>query len=48
MVNGLSDLDAQMLELYVVNLNSKRNNSKYTRITIRKLTLTQLMNSKTN
>ena len=34
-VNGLSDHDAQMLELYVVNPNSKRNNSK--NITIRKI-----------
>jgi hypothetical protein len=33
MVNGLSDHDAQMLELYVENLNSKRNNYK----TIRKI-----------
>jgi hypothetical protein len=28
MVNGLSDHDVQMLELYVANLNSKRNNYK--------------------
>jgi hypothetical protein len=35
MVNGLSDHDAQMLELYVANLNSKRNN--YKTITIRKI-----------
>jgi len=35
MVNGLSDHDAQMLELYVANLNSKRNNHKT--ITIRKI-----------
>jgi hypothetical protein len=34
MVNCLSDHDAQKLELYVVNLNSKRNNYKI--ITIRK------------
>jgi len=33
MVNGLSDHDAQMLELYVANLNSKRNNCK----TVRKI-----------
>jgi len=33
-VNGLLDHDAQMLELNVVNLNSKRNN--YKTITIRK------------
>jgi len=33
MVNGLSDHDTQMLELYVANLNSKRNNHK----TIRKM-----------
>jgi len=26
--NGLSDNDAQMLELHVVNLNNKRNNYK--------------------
>jgi hypothetical protein len=35
MVNGLSDHDAQMLELCVANLNSKRNNHKT--ITIRKM-----------
>jgi hypothetical protein len=35
MVNGLSDHDAQMLELYVANVNSKRNN--YKTITIRKI-----------
>jgi hypothetical protein len=35
MVNGLSDHDVQMLELYVVNLNSKINNYKI--ITIRKI-----------
>jgi exonuclease III len=35
MVIGLSDHDAQMLELYVANLNSKRNNHKT--ITIRKM-----------
>ena len=28
MVNGLSDHDVQMLELYVANLNCKRNNHK--------------------
>jgi hypothetical protein len=33
MVNGLSDHHAQMLELYVANANSKRNNYK----TIRKI-----------
>ena len=33
MVNGSSDHDVQMLELYDVNLNSKRNNYK----TIRKI-----------
>jgi len=32
-VNGLSDHDAQMLELHVVNLNSERNS--YKTITIR-------------
>ena len=32
-VNGLWDHDAQMLELHVVNLNSKRNN--YKTVTIR-------------
>jgi hypothetical protein len=35
MLNGLSDHDAQMLELCVVNLNSNRNN--YKTITIRKI-----------
>ena len=35
MVNGLLDHDAQMLELYVANLNSKKNN--YKTITIRKM-----------
>jgi len=35
MVTDLSDCDAQMLELYVANLNSKRNN--YKTITIRKI-----------
>ena len=34
-VNGLSDHDVQMLELYVANLNSKRKN--YKTITIRKI-----------
>jgi hypothetical protein len=34
MVNGLSDHDAQMLELHVINLNSKRNN--YKTVTMRK------------
>ena len=34
-VNGLLDHDAQMLELYVVNLNSERNN--YKTISIRKI-----------
>ena len=33
MVNSLSDHDAQMLELYIVNLSSKRNNYK----TVRKI-----------
>jgi hypothetical protein len=35
MVNGLSDHDAHMLELYVANINSKRNN--YKTVTIRKI-----------
>jgi hypothetical protein len=38
MVNGLSDHDAQMLELYVLNLNNKRNNYK----TIRKIDLNSI------
>jgi hypothetical protein len=33
--NGVSDHDPQMLDLHVVNLNSKRNN--YKTITIRKI-----------
>jgi hypothetical protein len=35
MVNGLSDHDAEMLELYVANLNTETNNRKT--ITIRKM-----------
>jgi len=42
MLNGLSDHDAQMLELYVVNLNINRN--AYKTVTIRKIYFTQLMN----
>jgi len=45
--NGLSDHDEQLLELHVINLNSKRNN--YKTITVKKkTTLSQLMNSKIN
>jgi hypothetical protein len=46
MVYGLSDHDAQMLELYVANLNSKRNNNKT--ITIRKIYFNSINEFKDN
>jgi hypothetical protein len=39
MVNGISDHDAQMLELYVGNLNNK---NEYKTITIRKIDLNSI------
>jgi hypothetical protein len=46
MVNGLSDHSAQILELYVVNLNSKRNN--YKNITMRKIDFNSMNEFKDN